>query len=106
MCLARASHTARPPPIDPLYIMSTGHGGGAPWRFLLADKELEEREREGVVGSLSGALSGLTIVPAADPSLSSYVWIGGGGARMLFAAPSRMCTGIYVALGPSLSLWD
>ena len=86
--------------------MSTGCGGGAPRRFLLADKELEEREREGVVESLSGALSGLTIVPAADPSLSSYGWIGGGGARTPFAAPSRMRAGVYMALGPSLLLRD
>ena len=86
--------------------MSTGRGGGAPRRFLLAYEELEEREREGVVESLSGALSGLTIVPAADPSLSSYGWIGGGGARTPFAAPSRMRAGVYMALGPSLLLRD
>ncbi len=43
-------------------IMSTGRGrGGAPRWFRLADKELEERESEGVVGDLSGSLAGLTI---------------------------------------------
>ena len=50
--------------------MSTGRGrGGVPQWFLLADEELEERESARVVGDLSGSLAGLTILPAADPSI-------------------------------------
>jgi len=52
-------------------IMSTDCGrGGAPRWSLLADKELEERESEGVVGDLLGSLAGFTILPAADPSIA------------------------------------
>ncbi len=51
--------------------MSTGRDrGGGPHRFLLADEELEERESARVVGDLSGSLAGLTILPAADPSIA------------------------------------
>jgi hypothetical protein len=90
--------------------MSTGRGrGGARRRFLLADEELEERESEGVVGDLSGSLAGLTILPAADPSVASYSWITGGGARTPAAsAPSRPRSAFSVSSGlttdvPSLS---
>ncbi len=81
--------------------MSTGHGrGGAPCWFLLADEELEERESEGVVGDLSGSLVGLTILPPADPSIASYGWITGGGARMPAAlAPSRPRSAFSVSSG-------
>ena len=82
-------------------IMSTGRGeGGAPRRFRLADEEIEEREGEGVVGDLSGSLAGLTILPTADPSLASYGWITGGGARTPAAsAPSRPRSTFSVSLG-------
>jgi len=81
--------------------MSTGRDrGGGPHRFLLADEELEERESEGVVGDLSGSLAGLTILPAADPSLASYGWISGGGARTPAAsAPSRPRSAFSVSSG-------
>jgi len=81
--------------------MSTGRGrGGVPRRFLLVDEELEERESEGVVGDLSGSLAGLTILPTADPSIASYRWITGGGARTTAAsAPSRPRSAFSVSSG-------
>ena len=81
--------------------MSTGRGrGGAPRRFLLADEELEERVSVGVMGDLSGSLAGLTILPAADPSIASYSWITGGGARTPAAsAPSRPRSAFSVSSG-------
>ena len=85
---------------------ATGRGrGGARRRFVLADEELEERESEGVVGDLSGSLAGLTILPAADPSVVSYGWITGGGARTPAAsAPSRPRSAFSVFLGLTMDV--
>jgi hypothetical protein len=60
---------------------------------------------ESGVESVTGVLSGLTILPAADPSILSYEWIGGGGIRVpLQSAPLHSRGTHSPAVSSSLSV--